>query len=71
MAARPTTRLLLVSALAVFFLVYLIFLHPEGPPSPATRAPGHLEKFSPNLEIDDDILKGNVVMPKLGNETAK
>ncbi|KAL1964498.1 hypothetical protein VTN77DRAFT_6924 [Rasamsonia byssochlamydoides] len=71
MAARPTTRLLLFSAIAVFFLVYLIFLHPEGPPSPAKRAPGHLEKASTNFVIEDDILKGTVVMPKLGNETAK
>ncbi|KKA18855.1 FAD dependent sulfhydryl oxidase [Rasamsonia emersonii CBS 393.64] len=71
MAARPTARVFLISVVVVFFLVDIIFLRPQGPPSPASRAPGHLDKSLPNLEIDDDILKGNVVMPKLGNETAK
>jgi FAD-linked sulfhydryl oxidase len=71
MVARPTTRLLMVGSLAAFFLIYALFFFREGPPSPAIRAPGHLDKTSANLLIKDDILKGSVVMPKLGNETAK
>lgn len=75
MAARPTTRYVLLSTFALFFVIYFIFLQPRGPDSPATRAPGHLtdtkNTIPSNLALDDDVLKGNVVMPKLANETAK
>ncbi|KUL82868.1 hypothetical protein ZTR_09011 [Talaromyces verruculosus] len=75
MAARPTTRYVLLSTFALLFVIYFIFLQPRGPDSPATRAPGHLtdtkNTIPSNLALDDDVLKGNVVMPKLANETAK
>ncbi|EED18897.1 FAD dependent sulfhydryl oxidase Erv2, putative [Talaromyces stipitatus ATCC 10500] len=75
MAARPTTRLVLLSALALIFVTYFIFLQPRGPESPATRAPGHLtdtkNTIPSELALDEDVLKGGVVMPKLANETAK
>lgn len=75
MAARPTTRYVLLSTFALLFVIYFIFLQPRGPDSPATRAPGHLtdtkNTIPSDLALDDDVLKGNVVMPKLANETAK
>lgn len=75
MAARPTTRYVLLSTFALLFVIYFIFLQPRGPDSPATRAPGHLtdtkNAIPSNLALDDDVLKGAVVMPKLANETAK
>lgn len=75
MATRPTTRYVLLSTFALLFVIYFIFLQPRGPDSPATRAPGHLtdtkDTLPSNLALDDDVLKGAVVMPKLANETAK
>jgi len=71
MAKPPTPRLVLVSAIALVFIIFILFFEPQGPPSPAARAPGHLDKSPANFVIDDEILKGGVVMPKLGNETAK
>jgi hypothetical protein len=75
MAARPTTRYVLLSTFALLFVIYFIFLQPRAPDSPAIRAPGHLtdtkNTIPSNLALDDDVLKGNVVMPKLANETAK
>jgi len=75
---RLRVRLVLVSGLAITFIIYfLFFLLPSGPDSPSVRAPGHLDKTSSssensaNTKIADDLLKGSVVMPKLGNETAK
>ncbi|KAL2009993.1 hypothetical protein VTN00DRAFT_5800 [Thermoascus crustaceus] len=71
MAKPPTPRLVLVSAIALVFIIFVLFFEPQGPPSPAARAPGHLEKSSTNFVVEDEMLKGGVVMPKLGNETAK
>lgn len=75
MSARPTTRLVLLSTFALLFIIYFIFLQPRGPDSPATRAPGHLtdtkNTIPSALALDDEVLKGAVVMPKLANETAK
>lgn len=75
MATRPTTRLVLLSTFALLFVIYLIFLQPRGPESPAARAPGHLTDAKStiplSLGLSEDVLKGDVVMPKLANETAK
>ncbi|CRG91133.1 FAD-linked sulfhydryl oxidase ERV2 [Talaromyces islandicus] len=74
MAARPTTRLIFLSTFALFFMFYFVFMQPKAPDSPATRAPGHLmdaKSLSGNLALSEDVLKGQVIMPKLGNETAK
>lgn len=73
MGPRPTTRLVFLSTLALFFILYFVFLQPNGPASPATRAPGHLmdAKSAGLVGVDEDVLKGQVIMPKLGNETAK
>jgi hypothetical protein len=77
MATRPTPRLVLLSTLALLFVIYFVFLQPRGPESPATRAPGHLTETTSkgtipsNLILSEDVLKGDVVMPKLANETAK
>jgi FAD-linked sulfhydryl oxidase len=70
MASRSVPRLVLASAVALLFL-YVLFLRSQGPPSPAVRAPGHLEKNPVNIVMDDNVLKGHTVMPKLRNETAK
>jgi hypothetical protein len=70
MASRPPPRLIFISIAAVFFLLYFLF-HSQGPESPAVRAPGHLEKSIHEIVVDDDILKGDVMMPKLANETAR
>lgn len=71
MAARPTTRLIFLSTFALIFIFYVAFVQPKGPDSPATRAPGHLMDAKSSLALDEDVLKGQVIMPKLGNETAK
>jgi len=70
MAARPTTRLVFLSTFALLFIFYFVFVQPKGPDSLAMRAPGHLMEAK-NLALDEDVLKGQVIMPKLGNETAK
>ncbi|PYH40831.1 flavin-linked sulfhydryl oxidase ERV2 [Aspergillus saccharolyticus JOP 1030-1] len=71
MAHRQITRQLLVGASITIFLIFLFFIQPQGPPSPAVRAPGHLDKSAPAVVSKDDLIKGEVVMPKLGNATAK
>lgn len=75
MATRSATRLVLLSTFALLFVIYFIFLQPRGPESPATRAPGHLTEtkstIPSNLMLNEDVLKGEVVMTKLANETAK
>ncbi|PYI10612.1 FAD dependent sulfhydryl oxidase Erv2 [Aspergillus sclerotiicarbonarius CBS 121057] len=71
MANRQITRRILISAAISIFLLFVFFIRPEGPPSPAIRAPGHLEKSAQAVVSKDDLTKGEVVMPKLGNATAK
>ncbi|KAI9374336.1 ERV/ALR sulfhydryl oxidase domain-containing protein [Aspergillus egyptiacus] len=68
MANRQITRRILISASILIFFLFVLFIQPYGPPSPAVRAPGHLEK---SATIKDDLTKGDTVMPRLGNETAK
>lgn len=72
---RPTIRYVFLSSFVLLFVIYLIFFQPQGPESPATRAPGHLtdskNAFFPTTALDEDVLRGGVVMPKLVNETAK
>ncbi|KAJ5717394.1 FAD-linked sulfhydryl oxidase ERV2 [Penicillium malachiteum] len=73
MANRQITRIFISAALAIC-LVFFLFLRPQGPPSPAVRAPGHITHATtpaPGITIQEDLLKGAVVMPKLGNETMK
>jgi hypothetical protein len=57
-----------MSASILIFILFVLFIQPYGPPSPAVRAPGHLEKAP---QVKDDLIKGDIVMPRLGNETAK
>ncbi|GCB27186.1 FAD-linked sulfhydryl oxidase ERV2 [Aspergillus awamori] len=71
MANRQITRRILISAAISIFLLFVFFIRPEGPPSPAIRAPGHLEKSTQAVVSKDDLTKGEVVMPRLGNATAK
>ncbi|KAJ5096982.1 FAD-linked sulfhydryl oxidase ERV2 [Penicillium angulare] len=74
MASRQITRRIVISAAISIFLVFFLFIRPQGPPSPAIRAPGHITHVSssaPGVTIQQDLLKGAVVMPKLGNETVK
>ncbi|EAW11880.1 flavin-linked sulfhydryl oxidase ERV2 [Aspergillus clavatus NRRL 1] len=75
MANRQITRRILITSVVAVFLLFVLFFRPHGPPSPAIRAPGHIDKSAPAAtvknEIKDEILKGEVVMPRLGNETAK
>ncbi|GKZ20198.1 hypothetical protein AbraIFM66951_008460 [Aspergillus brasiliensis] len=71
MANRQITRRILISAAISIFLLFVFFIRPEGPPSPAIRAPGHLEKSTQAVVSKDDLTKGEVVMPQLGNATAK
>lgn len=68
MANRQITRRILISASILVFFLFVLFIQPYGPPSPAVRAPGHLDKTTP---VQDDLKKGDIVMPRLGNETAK
>jgi len=71
MASRQITRRVVASVAIALFLIFL-FIRPNGPPSPAVRAPGHIDhSVAPGITIHDDMLKGEVVMSKLGNETAK
>lgn len=71
MASRQITRRILVSASIAIFLILVLFIRPQGPPSPAIRAPGHIEKSASHVAAKDEMLKGGVVMPHLGNETVK
>ncbi|KAI9924057.1 hypothetical protein MW887_007296 [Aspergillus wentii] len=71
MASRQITRRIFISAAIAITLTFFLFIQPQGPPSPAIRAPGHIDKSAPNVLIKDDMLKGEVVMSRLGNETAK
>ncbi|PGH26454.1 hypothetical protein AJ80_01953 [Polytolypa hystricis UAMH7299] len=71
MAHRPNSRLVITTGLVVFFILTLAFFRHQSPASPATRAPGHVDKSFPNVDISESMLHGEVVMPKLGNETAK
>ncbi|KAL4874634.1 FAD dependent sulfhydryl oxidase Erv2 [Aspergillus karnatakaensis] len=72
MANRQITRRILISASILVFFLFVLFIQPYGPPSPAVRAPGHLEKpESTSITVKEDLIKGDIVMPKLGNETAK
>ncbi|KAJ5651490.1 FAD-linked sulfhydryl oxidase ERV2 [Penicillium longicatenatum] len=76
MANRQITRRIAISAALSIFFVFFLFIRPQGPPSPAVRAPGHITHEPapapvPGTTIKEDLLKGSVVMPKLGNETVK
>lgn len=74
MANRQITRRVLVSAVLAVFFVFILFAQPQGPPSPAIRAPGHIDKSKSAPAtglVKDDLLKGEAVMPRLGNETVK
>ncbi|KAJ5817520.1 ERV/ALR sulphydryl oxidase [Penicillium robsamsonii] len=75
MANRQITRRIVTSAAIALCLIFFLFIRPQGPPSPAVRAPGHINHSAPasapGITIQASTLKGDVVMPKLGNETAK
>jgi hypothetical protein len=73
MANRQMTRRIAIAAVVSICLVLFLFIRPQGPPSPAIRAPGHIVHGAPasGITIQEDTLKGAVVMPKLGNATAK
>ena len=74
MANRQATRRIVISAAVSICLVFFLFIRPQGPPSPAIRAPGHIDHSgtsAPAITVQDETLKGAVVMPQLGNETAK
>jgi hypothetical protein len=71
MANRQITRRILITSAIAVFVLFVLFIRPQGPPSPALRAPGHIDKSPPAVTVKDDLLKGEVIMPRLGNETAK
>ncbi|KAK2745571.1 hypothetical protein FQN57_003696 [Myotisia sp. PD_48] len=70
MAHRSVPRIFILTGLAVFFLLTIAFFR-QSPPSPEARAPGHIWKSLPNLDISESMLRGNTIMPELGNQTAK
>ncbi|EEP79693.1 FAD-linked sulfhydryl oxidase ERV2 [Uncinocarpus reesii 1704] len=72
MATRPTSRLFAITGIVVFFILTLTYFRQQAPLSPEARAPGHFGKPLPGAGgISDKMLQGNIVMPKLGNATAK
>lgn len=71
MANRQITRRVLIGAAIAVFLLLVFFIQPYGPPSPAVRAPGHIDKSAPDITITEEMLKGEVMASKMGNETAK
>lgn len=71
MANRQIIRRILIGASISLFLIFILFIRPQGPPSPAVRAPGHLDKSAHHAPVNGEVLKGNAIMPKLGNETIK
>lgn len=71
MAARTSRRTIVASLLGLLVVIYYFFIQPLGPASPQTRAPGHLQQGGSHWRVHDDLLVGNAVMPKLGNETTK
>ncbi|KMU91559.1 hypothetical protein CIHG_09369 [Coccidioides immitis H538.4] len=71
MATRPTSRLFVLTGMVVFFILTITFFRQPAPLSPKLRAPGHLGKSLPSVDVSDRMLEGNIVMPQLGNATAK
>lgn len=73
MANRQITRRIAISAAISLALIFFLFVRPQGPPSPAIRAPGHITHNAPapGITIQEETLKGDIVMPRLGNATAK
>lgn len=71
MANRQITRRVLLSAVVLVCIIFVLFIRPQGPPSPAIRAPGHIEKPGSHTAAREEMLKGETVMPRLGNETVK
>jgi FAD-linked sulfhydryl oxidase len=71
MANRQITRRVLLSAVVLVCIIFVLFIRPQGPPSPAIRAPGHIEKPGLHTAAREEMLKGETVMPRLGNETVK
>ncbi|KAJ5923806.1 FAD-linked sulfhydryl oxidase ERV2 [Penicillium verhagenii] len=74
MISQKTKNRFFISFTLSICLILFVLLQPSGPPSPAVRAPGHITHESApagGVTIQEDLLKGSVVMPKLGNETVK
>lgn len=71
MAARPTARFLLLTSLALVFILFVFVFRLYTPLTPQARAPGPLDKLGANVAVNEDMLAGESFMPKLGNETAK
>lgn len=70
MANRLSGRRILISIPIVIFIIFILFIGPNSPQSPV-RVPNNLGKAASSVLVKDDLTKGEVVMPKLGNETAK
>ncbi|OAX79939.1 hypothetical protein ACJ72_05739 [Emergomyces africanus] len=71
MAHRPTSRLFIFIGFTLFFILTLAYLRQNSPLSPEARAPGHVDRTIPNVEITEKMLQGGVVTSKMGNETAR
>ena len=70
MAHRPSTRLLFLIGVIVFFLLSVTYFRREAAPGPEHVAPDRTEKTAP-VVITNEMLEGDVVMPMLGNATVK
>ncbi|KAG2412533.1 FAD-linked sulfhydryl oxidase ERV2 [Aspergillus terreus] len=70
MANRLSGRRILISIPIVIFIIFILFVGPNSPQSPV-RVSNNLGKAASSVLVKDDLTKGEVVMPKLGNETAK
>ncbi|KAF9883988.1 hypothetical protein FE257_002429 [Aspergillus nanangensis] len=69
MATAFSGRRILISIPIAIFLIFILFIGPNS--QSAVRAPSHLTNPASSALIKDDLTKGAVVMPRLGNETAK
>ncbi|KAA8642079.1 hypothetical protein EYZ11_005624 [Aspergillus tanneri] len=64
MANRQITRRILIGAAIATVLLVFFHIRPQAPSSRIVRAPSH-------LQTPTDVTQGEVIMPRLGNDTAK
>lgn len=69
MANRLSGRRLLISIPIAIFIIFILFIGPNS--QSRVRTPSPLGKTDSSPLVKDELTKGEVVMPRLGNETAK
>ncbi|KAI9042301.1 flavin-linked sulfhydryl oxidase ERV2 [Aspergillus affinis] len=75
MANRQIARRIFIGAVVAIILLCFFLIRPQDLSNAAIRTPSQFTNSEPGPDpaalTKDDVTKGDVVMPKLGNETAK